>query len=536
MATSFVNVPLFKNMIMNGAINLKNHHQEVDELNVFPVPDGDTGTNMQMTIMSGVRELDNCQSGLMVDCAKSLSRGCLMGARGNSGVILSQFFRGVYVGVKELAKDQLSVEDFLKVLISGYKVAYKAVLEPVEGTILTVVREAAENCNHDAKSIEELIDSYLECAKTSLANTPNLLPVLKEANVVDSGGTGFVKIIEGMKLALEGKMLEANEPSKVKEVAKEVKTLEFTYCTELILTLKDASKFNESDVKSPLSLLGTGVAVVLEQDTLKVHIHTNHPGRVLEIVQKFGEFTTIKIENMNLQHTHLENGAKAEKKAPLKEIALIAVCVGDGISQTFKDLGVDYIIEGGQTMNPSTQEFVKAVNEVNAKNVIIIPNNSNIVMAAEQAVPLCEKVNVKVLKAKTLSQGYASLMVFDQNESIERNYEQMTEALANVGSGELTYSIRDTEVNGVTIKSGDYIGIANGKIVVSTTDRKLASKELLANLITEDSEIVTIFYGKDVTLEDAEVLKAQAEEINSSVDVELILGKQDIYSFIIAVE
>ena len=297
-----------------------------------------------------------------------------------------------------------------------------------------------------------------------------------------------------------------------------------------------ASKFNESDVKSPLSLLGTGVAVVLEQDTLKVHIHTNHPGRVLEIVQKFGEFTTIKIENMNLQHTHLENGAKAEKKAPLKEIALIAVCVGDGISQTFKDLGVDYIIEGGQTMNPSTQEFVKAVNEVNAKNVIIIPNNSNIVMAAEQAVPLCEKVNVKVLKAKTLSQGYASLMVFDQNESIERNYEQMTEALANVGSGELTYSIRDTEVNGVTIKSGDYIGIANGKIVVSTTDRKLASKELLANLITEDSEIVTIFYGKDVTLEDAEVLKAQAEEINSSVDVELILGKQDIYSFIIAVE
>lgn len=541
MAILNIDVPLFKKMVMNGAINLKNNHQEVDELNVFPVPDGDTGTNMQMTVMGGVREMNNCRSNSIVEVAKSLSRGCLMGARGNSGVILSQFFRGLYVGIKDLNKDTLDINDFLATLISGYKVAYKAVMEPVEGTILTVVREAAENTElvkGSFKSINALVEYYLDEARKSLENTPNLLPVLKEAGVVDSGGAGFIKIVEGMALALEGKMLEADEHAKDKKETTPTNALEFTYCVEFIAKIKRPESFQSSDVKAPLSILGNDLLFVQNGDLIKVHIHTNSPGRVLEIAQKFGDFDSVKIDNLYKQHTELKNGARdsKENEKPKKHFALISVCFGEGISSTFKDLGVDYIVEGGQTMNPSTKEFVKAVQEVNADNVIIIPNNSNVIMAAEQAIPLCEGINVQVLKAKTIAQGYASLMVYDQNADMDTNILEMTTAVAHVQSGEVTYSIRDTEIKGVKIVSGDYMGIANGEIVVSTTSRIDATKELLKNILGEDSEIVTIFYGQDVTSDEVDTIAAACEEIMPGIDVELIEGKQDIYSYIIAVE
>lgn len=531
MAVLSIDVPLLKKMVMNGAINLKNHRQEVDELNVFPVPDGDTGTNMQMTVMSGVREMNNCQSISIVEVAKILSRGCLMGARGNSGVILSQFFRGVYVAIKEINKDTLDKYDFLNVLISGYKVAYKAVMEPVEGTILTVVREAA--CNTELKKDEfndivELLSYYLEEAKKSLANTPNLLPVLKEAGVVDSGGTGFVRIIEGMLLALQGKMIDS-EDNKHTE-----KKVEFTYCLEFILELNRPDNFNEADLKSPLSLLGDTLITNLDENIYKLHIHTNKPGRIVDYAQRYGEFRAIKIENMKIKHTELDGGVYSKK--PKKKYALIAVCFGDGISQTFKDLGVDYVIEGGQTMNPSTNDFVDAVNKVNASNVIIIPNNSNVIMAAEQSISLCKDTTVRVLKAKTIAQGYASLMVYDQNVSIDDNIKEMSEAIKHVGSGELTYSIRDTEINGVKIEVDDYIGIGNGNIVAASKNKEEVAKALLKNLVKEDSEIVTIFYGNEGSKDEAEVLANYCNELTPDIDVEIIEGKQDIYSYIIAVE
>ncbi len=531
MAILNIDVPLLKKMVMNGAINLKNHHQEVDELNVFPIPDGDTGTNMQMTVMSGVREMNNCQSTSIVEVAKILSRGCLMGARGNSGVILSQFFRGLYVAIKEINKDTLNKDDLLQVLISGYKVAYKAVTQPVEGTILTVVREAA--CNTEMRKEQfndciELLTYYLEQAKQSLANTPNLLPVLKEAGVVDSGGTGFVKIVEGMLLALEGKMIETDQAKPVQ------KKVEFTYCVEFVLELNNLESFNESDIKSPLSLLGDNLVSELDENVYKLHIHTNKPGRIVDYAQRYGEFKAIKIENIKIKHTELDGGVFSKK--PKKKYALIAVCFGAGITQTFKDLGVDYVIEGGQTMNPSTNDFVDAVKKVNASNVIIIPNNSNVIMAAEQSVDLCKDTTVRVLKTKTIAQGYASLMVYDQNVTIDENIKEMSKAISKVGSGELTYSIRDTELNGVKIQVDDFIAIANGNIVAADKDKTLVARSLLQSLINDDSEIVTIFYGNEGSKEEAEELAQYCDELLPDIDVEIIDGKQDIYSYIISVE
>ena len=545
MSASCISVTLFKKMVMNGAINLKNNHKEIDELNVFPVPDGDTGTNMSMTVMSGVREMNACESSSIIEVSKVLSRGALMGARGNSGVILSQFFRGLFVGIKELEHDSLSVEDFMFCLESGCKIAYKAVMEPVEGTILTVVREAAENTRkkiNNIKTIEELMDTYISEAKISLNNTPNLLPVLKEAGVVDSGGAGFVKIAEGMRMALDGVILEAHEDDKAEKksaAASSDQDIKFGYCTEFIIDLKKPEKFEEQDLKSALSLLGDSLVVVRDENIVKVHVHTNRPGRALELAQKHGEFVTMKIENMRLQHSELSSGVsekKEEPKKPRKKFALVSVCFGDGIVNTFKELGVDYVIEGGQTMNPSTEAFVEAIKSVNADNVIVIPNNSNVIMAAKQAAGMVPDCNVEVIKAKTIAQGYASLMFFDPEADMETNLAAMTEAIENVTSGEITYSIRDTEIGGVKINADDFMGIVNGEIVVSTKEKTDALKSLLAACINEESQIVTFFCGKDVNPDEFPELEAICGELNSDVEVEIIEGKQDIYSYIIAVE
>lgn len=541
MAVSSISVALFKKMVMNGAINLKNNHKKIDELNVFPVPDGDTGTNMSMTVMSGVREMDSCESSSIIEVGKVLSRGALMGARGNSGVILSQFFRGVYVGMQKLDHNELTVEDFMNCLDSGCKVAYKAVMEPVEGTILTVVREAAENTKqhlNEFKTIDQLLKYYHSEAQKSLNNTPNLLPVLKEAGVVDSGGAGFLEIVEGMIMALNGKMLEASEatPKQASAAGNLDVEIKFGYCTEFILDLKDPQNFDEGTLKSVLSMLGDSLVVVKDDNICKVHVHTNRPGRALEAAQKYGEFVTLKIENMRLQHSSLKEGASDEESQPKKHFALVAVCFGEGISQTFKDLGVDYIIEGGQTMNPSTEAFVEACKAVHAENIIIIPNNGNVVMAAAQAAKLMDKSRVEVLKAKTIAQGYASLMTFDAEQTMEANLEAMTEAVEHVKTGEVTYSIRDTEIGGVKIAAGDFMGIANGEIIVSTKNQKDALNGTLKSLIDEESQIVTFFCGNDAKEEEIELLEDMCRTYNSSVEVEIIEGKQDIYSYIIAVE
>ena len=536
---SSINVTLFRKMVINGAINLKNNHKEVDELNVFPVPDGDTGTNMSMTVMSGVTELNNIETSSIVDAAKVLSRGALMGARGNSGVILSQFFRGLYVGVKELQHDALSIDDLMHCLESGCKIAYKAVMEPVEGTILTVVRVAAENTRariDEFNTPEELLEAYLEEAKKALATTPDLLPVLKEAGVVDSGGAGFVKIVEGMVMALHGEILEVSD-SVHENKKKPENESKFGYCVELIVDLKKPEVFEKNDFKSALSLLGDDIVLVREEKIIKLHIHTNRPGRVIEIAQKSGEFIKSKIENLKFSHNLLADGALSiAKHEPKKKFALIAVCFGDGIVSTFKDLGVDFIIEGGQTMNPSTEAFVDAIKNVNAENVIIIPNNGNVVMAAKQAASMVKDCRVEVIKAKTISQGYVSLINFNPEGTMEENLEAMTEQMEHVITGEVTYSIRDTEIGGVKITAGDYMGISNGEIIVSTKERRDALIKLLESSINEESQIITFFCGSDAPKSEVDELEDLCLSINPNVDVEIISGKQDIYSYIIAFE
>lgn len=543
MVVRSVNIGLFRKMVMNGAINLKNNHSKIDELNVFPVPDGDTGTNMSMTVMSGVREMNSCGSSSIIEVGKVLSRGALMGARGNSGVILSQFFRGLYVGMKDLTQNELGIDDLMKCLETGYQVAYKAVMEPVEGTILTVVREAAEKTKENMnrfESINDLLKFYHDEAEKSLANTPNLLPVLKEAGVVDSGGAGFLEIVKGMLMALDGKMLEAQEetkdsvPSSCEPAESEIK---YSYSTEFLLELKSPDTFDESVMKSALSYLGDHLTVSQKNQSCQVYLHTDHPGQALELAQKFGEFTELKIENMKKSSgSQPEKDSHTEQVQPRKHFALIAACFGEGICSTFKDLGVDYIIEGGQTMNPSTEAFLEAIRQVNADNIIIIPNNGNVIMAAKQAAEMAQDSQVEVLKAKTIAQGYVSLMSFDPEVDMETNVTAMEEAIAHVKSGELTYSIRDTEIGGIKISSGDFMGIFDGEIVVSTPNRENTLKGLLKTIIDEDSQIVTFFCGKDVSSQELNDLEEICKDVSEDVEVEIIEGKQDIYSYIIAVE
>lgn len=529
MSVSAINSQLLKKMVINGAINLKNQHKEVDALNVFPVPDGDTGTNMQMTMMSGVNEISNSEATSVVDLSKTFSRGLLMGARGNSGVILSQFFRGIYLKLKEIGKAEINLADFTQCLVSGYEVAYKAVMEPVEGTILTVVRESAEYLEKQEalEDLEDLLEVYINEAKKSLANTPNLLPVLKEAGVVDSGGAGFVKVIEGMLMAVKGEMLEVQTESKA-EGSK------FPYEISLKVELKYPNRFNCDSFKASLEALGDNISLNKNDKYLDVLINAEFPGKVLDLCQKNGEFVNIFINCVNAP-TAIKT-TTVEEKQEHKTYGLISVCFGEGIKNTFQELGCDYIIDGGQTMNPSTEAFLKAVDAVNADNIIIIPNNSNVILAAEQAVKLCQNKQVAVLKAKTIAQGYASLMVFDSESKFEDNVSSMQDAINNAKSGEITYAVRDTEIKGVKISNGDYMGIVGGNITISVKDKMDASKKLVESMIDEDSTVCTIFFGKDVSEVEAQELANYAQSLNEDIEIELIDGGQDIYSYIVSVE
>jgi DAK2 domain fusion protein YloV len=551
MANQTVSGSLFKKMVTNGAVNLKNNHKEIDHLNVFPVPDGDTGTNMQMTMMAGIKEVNNLDSQSIVDISKILSRGLLMGARGNSGVILSQFFRGVYSEIAKIENGSATIEEFIKALVGGYQMAYRAVMDPVEGTILTVVRESAEKVlleQPKLSSVEEVLKIYLQQAKETLIKTPDLLPVLKEAGVVDSGGAGFIKIIEGMMMALEGNILsesdmqqpsaqEAHEHFHGAEMLGNI-DIKYGYCTEFIVKLHHPDKFDEKFMKDPLSQMGDSLVVVTDDDLLKVHVHTNQPGVALTLSQKYGEIQTIKVENMRLQHSTIMDNTQEPTKVAKKasKFGIIAVASGQGVHEAFKELGVDLIIDGGQTMNPSTEDFVKAVNSLDAENIIILPNNKNIIMSAEQTIDLLDKRSIRVLHTKSIAQGYTSLMAFDPTLEVDDNFEEMTTIVSKMRSGEITFAVRDTEIGGVQIKKDDFIGITENKIKVSTPSQLETAKKLLDDMIDENREIITIFYGKDSNQDDLESIVVYAKELNPDIDVDLIEGEQEIYSYIFAVE
>ncbi len=543
---------LMKLLITNGTIALRNDHQRINELNVFPVPDGDTGSNMQSTMMSGVKAIGALDDEPVEKVAKVLSRGLLMGARGNSGVILSQLFSGFAKVFK--GKETATVAEFMEGFVQGVKQAYGAVITPVEGTILTVAREAAETAREAAGAedlgLQDAMKIYVKEAYASLDRTPDLLPVLKEAGVVDSGGAGFNVIIDGIILALKGEILEDSKFNTTTSVAQSLPSydaeLDFGYCTEFIVQLKDGANFDKADFTESVNRFGDSLVVVADEEICKVHIHTKTPGDVLNFGQQFGNFATLKIENMALQHSetllHTEGDGHdcghdhSHYEKTHSKYGIITVVNGDGLKNTFREMGVNCIIDGGQTMNPSTEDFVKAVENINADHVIIIPNNGNVMLSAETAAKYMEDHDITVLPAKTIAQGYASLTMFDANQELESNVEEMTDLIKNVKTGEVTYAVRDTEYKGVEIKKDEYIGIAEGEIVTSKETRIESVKALLDNLLDEDSEIVTVMYGDTVDMKELEEVMLTIESHYPDVEVEVIEGNQDIYAYIIAVE
>lgn len=550
---------LLKQMIISGANNLYNNYPEVDALNVFPVPDGDTGTNMNLTISSGAKEIATRNDASVYDVAKAFSRGLLMGARGNSGVILSQIFRGFAQGLK--GKIEATAQDISDALLMGKEVAYKAVMRPVEGTILTVIRESSQalaDSVYPDMPLDEALDILLKEARESLKRTPNLLPVLKEAGVVDSGGAGLCKIIEGFDLAFHNQIVEKNMPDVVSDsvvepiignVQASLEHKEFGYCTEFILKLPEdpikakKKNFVPSRFSGVLNSHGNSIVMVHDDDLIKVHIHTLNPGNILTYAQQFGEFVKIKVENMSEQHTHLiEEDAKAKedeiKKQPKKPFGLISVGAGKGIVDLFKDLNCDYIVSGGQTMNPSTEDFIKAIKSINAEQIFILPNNSNIIMAATQACDVMnEEVKCTVIPTKTIPQGLVSAMMYNPESDYDTNYNDMMESLSSVKSGQVTFAVKDTSFEGMEIHKDDFIGICDKKILATEKDKIKCALKLINTMIDEDSSIITIITGEDVTEAERDALKELVQaKVGDMVDVDVKVGLQPVYSFIIGIE
>ena len=540
-----INGKLLKDMLASGANNLSNKFTEIDALNVFPVPDGDTGTNMSLTFNAGVKDALACTSDDVCDIAKVLSKGLLMGARGNSGVITSQIFRGLYQGVdgmKEINGFQLA-----NALVMGSRVAYKAVMRPVEGTILTVVREAADYTYAYATSTQDVtclqvMEKMLEEAKESLERTPDLLPVLKEVGVVDSGGAGLVTIFEGFVSALKGEVIERQEAQESKEVAGAgMESEEFGYCTEFIIRLSEhgARNFQEEALRDSLARIGNSIVCVRDDDIVKVHVHTLTPGDALNMGQRYGEFAKLKVENMQEQHENIMMNATVEEKPkeekPKQKYAIITVAAGDGLKDMFKELRADYVISGGQTMNPSTEDFVQAIHQVNAENIFLLPNNSNIILAAQQAASVCEDLNVEVIPSKSIPQGLSACIMFNPDVDFDMNLAEMNDAISMVKTGQVTYAIKDTTFEGLDIKAGDYMGLKEKDSVVSLPDKMEVTRQLLDMMIDGESEIVTLVYGEDVNEEEANEIASYIED-KYDVEVELNNGMQPVYSFIIGVE
>ena len=531
-----------RDMFVSGANNLKNHKDLVDKLNVFPVPDGDTGTNMSLTISCAIKELNKVEQDDIGQLGKALSKGSLMGARGNSGVILSQIIRGIAKSVE--GKEHLNVVDLANAFKNGSDTAYKAVIKPIEGTILTVVRESgeyAENIAQEDMDMIEFLELVVEKANESLNKTPELLKALKEAGVVDSGGKGLVLIYEGMLSSLKGNNIELVEGGISSDtnvsVEQNISTedIKYQYCTEFIL---ETNKVDDLTVRERFMKYGDSLAVVGDEGVIKVHVHTNDPGLAIQEALSYGQLLTIKVENMKLQHENkvLKEAAQTEEvHVEEKEYGFIATSMGDGLAQIFRDFGVDHIIEGGQTMNPSTEDFMKAIEKLNAKNIIILPNNSNIIMAANQAKELSDK-NIVVIPTKNVPQAFAALVTFDGDADIAENEANMMEALSTVKSGQVTYAVRDTVINDVEVKEGNIIGIAEGKLLSAGDKVDEITTDLIEKLVDEDSAIITLFYGEDTSKEDAQALRDALEENFEDVDVELHYGGQPLYYYLISVE
>ncbi len=536
----------FKTMIESGANHLTNRFQEIDALNVFPVPDGDTGTNMNLTFSAGVSDALKVHSEKVFEIAKSLSKGLLMGARGNSGVILSQIFRGFYQGIDtfEVIDAMAMAEGFVK----GSQVAYKAVMRPVEGTILTVLREAADNSKkHIDKNkdmtINEFMDYFIQQAEISLQNTPNLLPVLKEVGVVDSGGAGLLVIFEGFRYALNDQPVKVMEEKRQQvSVQASIENEEFGYCTEFIVRLSPEKMefFQEDNLRKSLARLGDSIVVVQDEDLVKVHVHTLTPGDALNLAQRHGEFVKLKIENMQEQHANIldhdtMHANDVQEVAPAKKYALVAVAAGEGISESFKELRVDTVISGGQTMNPATEDFVGVIEKLNAQHIFILPNNSNIILAAQQAESILDEKDIHVLPTKSIPQGLAACIMFNPEATLEENLQEMNDAIKRTKTGSVTFAIKDTTINNTEIKANQFMGLLNKEIVVSHEDKTHVLITLLDRLVSEDDEILTIIAGEDATQEEIDMVVHYVEE-KYPIETEVIYGNQPIYSFLFGVE
>lgn len=536
----FIDSDVFVKMVKQGTGLLESNKDVVDALNVFPVPDGDTGTNMSLTMGAASAELLGKKYDSIGEAAKTLSRGLLMGARGNSGVILSQIFRGFSKGCEK--KEKLDVIEFANALKSATDTAYKAVMKPVEGTILTVIREVSEKGmelieENETIGFNEFFEKILYHGQETLDKTPEYLEVLKQAGVVDAGGKGLMLILTGFYNALlgveDGLDIESFHRKNVVETGVEnVEEIKFGYCTEFILR---TTKEDVADLKNEIFKLGDSMVFVQDEDLVKIHVHTNNPGKALESALVYGDLVKIKIDNMREQHNTIIEKEEAVVEEEMKDVGFIAVALGDGISKIFRDLGVDFIIEGGQTMNPSTEDILRAINSINAKEIVILPNNSNIILAANQAKSISEK-NVHVIKSKTISHGIASMIGFNHNESIENNVEIMSEIIEDMDTIQVTYSVRDTVFNDQDIKKDDILAVVNGEIKSVGKEINPTVLEALEGSIDDDKEIITLYYGSEVSEEEAEELSDLIEEKFEDLEVEIYYGGQPLYYYLMSIE
>ena len=546
-----INGLILAEMIDLGSKNLAKNAEKINALNVFPVPDGDTGTNMNLSMSSGAKETAANVVENIGELGKSFSKGLLMGARGNSGVILSQLFRGMSQHIAD--KKEVNAKEFAEAIQNGVSIAYKAIIKPVEGTILTVAREAAEagvKAAEKTTSVVEVMEAIYAEAQASLKRTPELLPILKEVGVVDSGGQGLVCVYQGFVAALKGEKIEGLEAVETNVVDMQFEDdhdmdfmspedIVYGFCTEFTVRLdKEKKEFNEDKFREDMSKFGDSLLVISDSEFVKIHVHTETPGDVFNYGQQYGELIKIKSDNMREQHREVLRKQEAKQTtAPkeLKEQAMISISMGAGLSKVLTSMGVDYIVEGGQTMNPSTEDIMKAIKEVNAKNIFIFPNNKNIQLAAKQAAELAEE-NVFVIESKTAPQGLAAVMVFNPQASAEENFANMQEVLSTVSTLEVTHAVRDTNIEGVEIKKDEFMGIRNGKIVVSNLSLNTVLEELLEKSLDEDSEIVTLYLGEESTEEYTDFLEQLIEEKYPDVEVELIESGQPVYPYIIGVE
>ena len=555
MSVQTIDAKMLQKMFLAGAKGLEAKKEYINELNVFPVPDGDTGTNMTMTIMAAAKEVANLQNPTLTELGKAISSGSLRGARGNSGVIMSQIFRGFVKELKGL--DIIDVTALGNGVQHAAETAYKAVMKPKEGTILTVAKAGADKSmdllvNGDTDDIIKFCDEVAAEMEGALLQTPELLPVLKQAGVVDSGGEGLMTFIRGALDALKGKATDftVNTGTATRVVngsvgASEEEDIRFGYCTEFIIMLERGEDVVESQLKEYLQKIGDCVVVVADDDIVKVHVHTNDPGLAIQKALTYGSLTSMKIDNMSEEHQEkvirdaqkvAESASAPKKEEPRKENGFIAVAAGDGLADIFRDLGVDYVIEGGQTMNPSTDDVLSAIEQVNAENIFVLPNNGNIILAPNQAKNLTEDKEVYVVPSKNIPQGIAAMISFVSGRSAAENAESMEEEMQLIKSGQVTYAVRDTNMDGKDIKQGDFMGLTDKTIVSVGSDLQGTAKELIESLLDEDSELVSLYYGSDATKEQAEQLAEDIENTHEDVEVEVQYGGQPVYSYFISVE